>query len=280
MSRKIIFLFLSVILYPGISLAQSVPDAGSAADEGSPALVCVDISARNLSFRAVDSYPQRLLKIIRDEDSIKTVRITTFNSYEDQERNSRAKRAVYNPQGKYPSAIARFLKPTRAVNSRSQMTRGVADTLFDGTENTCMDVMLKALSFSKRLVFDAELASALDAGNSMTEPSDLAILQGTGTCSEATNIFLALMRYKGIPARMIVGYCYEPSLGVDGSHAWAECYIEGVGWWAVDPQNGSPAVPYFGYKLFIGRDFRDCRIKRLPDMYLRGGISFKAVKVE
>lgn len=112
----------------------------------------------------------------------------------------------------------------------------------------------------------------------MTEPSDSAIIRGKGTCSEATNIFLALMRHKGIPARMVVGYCYEPEYKVNGSHAWAECYIEGAGWWPVDPQNGHPSLPYFCYKLFTGKDFRDCRIKTLPDMYLRGDYHFKAVK--
>lgn len=279
---KIICLLLSVIIFNVSLLAQTPQENVTKPDNGildDKTLVYVDISAQNLSLKAVDSYPQRLLKILRNEDSIKTVRISTFNSYEDKERNKIAKNVIYNPSRKYPSSIARFLKSTHYVNSCSSLTENIADTLFDGTEKTCMDVIFKALSFSKQLTFDSTLASLLDEGKSMTLPSDSAILYGKGTCSEATNIFLALMRNKGIPARMVVGYCYEPSSKVDSSHAWAECYIENVGWWAVDPQNGYPVVPYFCYKLFVGEDFKNCRIKRLPDMYLRGKKPFIAVKV-
>lgn len=272
MKMRNIFLFIAAVLSGTYIQAQT------ATADASHTVYVVDISARNLSLKAVDSYPQKLLAVIYLYDTIKTVRISTFNPYEDKERGSAVKNAIYNPQAKYPAHISRFLKPTKYVNSRSRITENVADTLFDGTEKTCFDVITKALSFSKRTVFDSELAAALDAGKSMTEPSDSAIIHGKGTCSEATNIFLALMRRKGIPARMVVGYCYEPEYKVNGSHAWAECYIEGAGWWPVDPQNGHPSLPYFCYKLFTGKDFRDCRIKTLPDMYLRGDYHFKAVK--
>lgn len=239
----------------------------------------VQISARNLSLEAVDSYPQKLLKVIRNEDTIKTVLISTFSEYEEPDRVTRVKNAPYNPTFKYPSAISRFLEPTQYVNSSSKSTASVADTLFNGKEKYCLDIIKKALAFSKRITFDTQLAQALDRGQSMTVPSDEVLQSMTGTCSEATNVFLALMRHMGIPARMVVGYCYLPQKGINNSHAWAECYIEGVGWWGVDPQNGSPAISYIGYKLFYGKDFKDCRIKRLPDMYLRDKQSVKITTV-
>ena len=206
----------------------------------------VQISARNLSLEAVDSYPQKLLKVIRNEDTIKTVLISTFSEYEEPDRVTRVKNAPYNPTFKYPSAISRFLEATQYVNSSSENTAYVADTLFNGKEKYCLDIIKKALAFSKRITFDRQLAQALDKGQSMTVPSDEVLQSMTGTCSEATNVFLALMRHMGIPARMVVGYCYLPEKGINSSHAWAECYIEGAGWWGVDPQNGSPAVSYIG----------------------------------
>lgn len=240
----------------------------------------VQISARNISFEAVGSYPQTLLKIIRNEDSIKTVLISTFNEYDEPERILKLKNAPYKPSCKYPAAINRFLEPTPYVNSCSENIASVADTLFNGNEVYSLDIIKKALAFSSRITFDEQLAQALDRGQSMTVSSDDVLRSMTGTCSEATNVFLALMRYKRIPARMVVGYCFLPEKGVNNSHAWAECYIEGVGWWGVDPQNGTPTIPYFGYKLFFGKDFKDCNIKQLPDMYLNDKHPVKVSRVK
>lgn len=134
---KIICLLLSVIIFNVSLLAQTPQENVTKPDNGildDKTLVYVDISAQNLSLKAVDSYPQRLLKILRNEDSIKTVRISTFNSYEDKERNKIAKNVIYDPSRKYPSSIARFLKSTHYVNSCSSLTENIADTLFDGTE--------------------------------------------------------------------------------------------------------------------------------------------------
>jgi hypothetical protein len=58
-----------------------------------------------------------------------------------------------------------------------------------------------------------------------------------------------------------------PKQNFEGAHAWAECYIENYGWLAVDPQNGFMGYPPWAIKLFHGKDFLDCHIETLPDMY-------------
>lgn len=252
-------------------LALSLHTYGqNAATDSIPPKKYVEISARNISFDAVGSYPQELLKVICDEDTIKTVLISTFNEYDEPDRASRMKTAPYEPDRKYTPEINRFTEPTEYVNSESETTAAIADTIFDGTECNCLDVINKALAFSRRVKFDSQLAEQLDAGKSLTVPSDTVVKTMTGTCSEATNVFLALVRHMNIPARMVVGFWAIPDTEKSGSHAWAECYVEGVGWWAVDPQNGYPAMPFYAYKLFTGADFKDCQIHTLPDMYLRG----------
>lgn len=60
----------------------------------------------------------------------------------------------------------------------------------------------------------------------ISEKAFEAILErGKGTCSEYTNLFIALMRKIGIPCRMAVEWIYMPDQNFEGSHACAECYI-------------------------------------------------------
>ena len=58
-----------------------------------------------------------------------------------------------------------------------------------------------------------------------------------GDCSEFTHLFIALARAAGIPANFAAGYGYDPSKGTDleqMGHAFAFCYLPGVGWIPVD----------------------------------------------
>jgi len=54
-----------------------------------------------------------------------------------------------------------------------------------------------------------------------------------GDCSEFTDLFIALSRAAGIPARAVYGWGYSEN-GLDG-HAWAEAFLPGAGWVPVDP---------------------------------------------
>jgi transglutaminase-like putative cysteine protease len=63
---------------------------------------------------------------------------------------------------------------------------------------------------------------------------------GRGVCQDITHIFIAAARSAGIPARYVGGHFYR-SDGVtaqDAGHAWAEAYIEDLGWIGFDPTNG------------------------------------------
>ena len=61
-----------------------------------------------------------------------------------------------------------------------------------------------------------------------------------GVCQDLTHIFITAARALGIPARYIGGHFHR----VDGvtaqeaGHAWAEAFIENLGWVGFDPTNG------------------------------------------
>ncbi len=58
-----------------------------------------------------------------------------------------------------------------------------------------------------------------------------------GDCSGYTNLFIALARAAGIPAKHVAGYAYQPQYGTDITrmgHAWAFVYLPGVEWVPID----------------------------------------------
>lgn len=65
-----------------------------------------------------------------------------------------------------------------------------------------------------------------------------ALVEGKGVCQDHAHIFIAAARSLGIPARYVSGYILtgadEPS---DANHAWAEAWLEGLGWVGFDPAN-------------------------------------------
>ncbi len=60
-----------------------------------------------------------------------------------------------------------------------------------------------------------------------------ALEKGKGDCTEFTDVFVALARQFGLPARHVSGYIVTKSTSV--GHSWAEVYTREKGWISVDP---------------------------------------------
>lgn len=230
--------------------------------------ITYEITAGNLSKEAVDSYPQKLLNYQICEDSTYKIVVSTFPAYNDSIKREIVNKDRYSKSKVYPPEINKYLDSTPLVNYNLPEIEKTADSILNIGEPLTKDIILLCLKYSsKRIAYDNELAMELDKGKSTTLSVETILNRGKGTCSEYTNLFLALTRRLGIPSRMAVGYIYIPDKNFEGSHAWAECYINNYGWLAVDPQNGFMWFPPVAVKLFHGKDFIDCNIKTLPDMY-------------
>lgn len=82
--------------------------------------------------------------------------------------------------------------------------------------------------------------------------------EGHGVCQDYAHIFCAAARLMKIPARYVSGHLYRRDGAHDqlAAHAWAEAWIEGLGWVAFDPANG--ISPDDGYvRVAVGMDYRD-----------------------
>jgi transglutaminase-like putative cysteine protease len=88
---------------------------------------------------------------------------------------------------------------------------------------------------------------------------------GAGVCQDFAHLLIALARHRGLPARYVSGYLVprgggdgkdETVIGGRASHAWAELFVPGVGWVAVDPTLGRATGPQH-IRVASGRDYGD-----------------------
>ena len=63
--------------------------------------------------------------------------------------------------------------------------------------------------------------------------------QGRGVCQDYAHVFIAAARCAGVPARFICGHFFRADGVTDqaAGHAWAEAYIDELGWVGFDPAN-------------------------------------------
>lgn len=59
-----------------------------------------------------------------------------------------------------------------------------------------------------------------------------------GVCQDHAHIFIAAARSAGVPARYVNGYFLcDSDAPSEAHHAWAEAYVDGLGWVGFDPAN-------------------------------------------
>lgn len=83
-----------------------------------------------------------------------------------------------------------------------------------------------------------------------------ALADGRGVCQDHAHIFIAAARTQGIPARYVNGYLLgDFDKPAEAHHAWAEVWLDGLGWIGFDPANR--ICPTDGYvRLATGLDAR------------------------
>ena len=88
-----------------------------------------------------------------------------------------------------------------------------------------------------------------------------------GVCQDFAHLLLGVVRMRGVPARYVSGYLVpgsagasdarqEEVIGGQASHAWAEVFVPGMGWLALDPTLGKP-VGLRHIRVAYGRDYGD-----------------------
>jgi transglutaminase-like putative cysteine protease len=84
-----------------------------------------------------------------------------------------------------------------------------------------------------------------------------AFAAGHGVCQDLSHIFIACARRMGVPARYISGHLARAESRLeDAAHAWAEAFVEGLGWVGFDTANGiCPGEAHL--RVAVGLDYLD-----------------------
>jgi transglutaminase-like putative cysteine protease len=98
----------------------------------------------------------------------------------------------------------------------------------------------------------------------VTTPAAQAFAKGAGVCQDHAHVFVSCCRQLNIPARYVSGYLAPKNMTVnsDGSvqgmasHAWAEAWIDGVGWQGFDVANHVRAHGRH-VRVAVGLDYLD-----------------------
>lgn len=88
-------------------------------------------------------------------------------------------------------------------------------------------------------------------------PAAAAFEAGDGVCQDFAHIFVACARSIGVPARYVGGYFLRTdSVEQDAGHAWAEAYLDDIGWIGFDPANGMCVTERY-CRVAVGLDYLD-----------------------
>ncbi|MBX9925316.1 MAG: transglutaminase family protein [Hyphomicrobiaceae bacterium] len=127
---------------------------------------------------------------------------------------------------------ALYLRTTGLTTATPEIARFAQNELIrqGGDKLATLHAMMAALHSDMR--FDTvATGTGTTAGESFTARA--------GVCQDFTHIFCAAARRIGVPARYIAGHFFRTDLiEQEAGHAWAEAYLDGVGWIGFDPTHG------------------------------------------
>jgi transglutaminase-like putative cysteine protease len=91
----------------------------------------------------------------------------------------------------------------------------------------------------------------------VTTTAEAALTAGRGVCQDQAHVLISAARALGIPARYVSGVLLMPDRpDQQAAHAWAEAYVEGLGWVGFDVANAiCPDDRYV--RLACGRDYAE-----------------------
>ncbi|RDV05315.1 transglutaminase family protein [Undibacter mobilis] len=148
---------------------------------------------------------------------------------------------------RFPPAL--YLRDTQLTEADAAIIAFAEETRAEAGGDTLTLLHALMAGLNDTFSFDTE---PTHAGTTAAEAFKLK----RGVCQDGTHIFIAAARHLGIPARYIGGhYCRtDEAAPQDAGHAWAEAYIDKLGWVGFDPTHGlSPTEAHV--RVAVGLDY-------------------------
>ena len=149
-----------------------------------------------------------------------------------------------------PGGLSRFTNSQPYWETQDQQIVGVMQSLTSKEKSITQNALSIYTYITKNISYDFEKARE---GGSLTRKGVLQTLKDKkGLCLDFTDLFIALARSAGIPAREVDGYAYTkdfsatPTLQTNLLHSWVQYYNPQLGWVSVDPTWGATSgLDYF-----------------------------------
>jgi len=131
-----------------------------------------------------------------------------------------------------PSDVQEYTKPSETIDSDNEDIINLAYELAEGEDDLFVVVFKLADWVKTNVNYDLSTLTA-----SVSQKASWVLYNKDGVCDEITNLFIALNRALGIPAKFVSGVVYSNAPEAKnefGPHGWAEVYFPGYGWISFD----------------------------------------------
>ncbi|MDJ1008014.1 MAG: transglutaminase family protein [Paracoccaceae bacterium] len=125
-----------------------------------------------------------------------------------------------------------YLAPTRATRPDAALIELARGAVAEVAETEALE-RAHALTYAVR---DAIAYTPGETEHATTAAEALAL--GHGVCQDHAHAMIAAAHVLGIPARYVTGYLHAGGEASEASHAWAELYVDDLGWVGFDASNG------------------------------------------
>lgn len=142
-----------------------------------------------------------------------------------------------------------YLRDTPLTQTDAAIIDFARATRADTQGDTLMLLHALLTALNREIAFDT------DPTHAATTAAEAFSLR-RGVCQDLTHIFVAAARSLDIPARYVGGHFHRADgvIAQEAGHAWAEAYVENLGWVGFDPTNGI-CITAAHVRVAVGLDY-------------------------
>ena len=235
----------------------------------------IDYITANLSFVPGDYFQEEVISIdtnpvteLKDGSAVfrwdnpkeKELRFSLKSDIKSFNKIVKVKDKVNFPLENLPDDVKKYTKPSATIDSDNKDIAKLASEIISGEDDLYV-VAFKLGEWTKKNI-DYDLSTLTE---SVSQKASWVLKNREGVCDELTNLFIAMNRALGIPAKFVSGVAYTNSEQFEegfGPHGWAEVYFPEYGWVPFDVTYGEFGFVDVGHvKLKEGMDANEASTK-------------------
>jgi transglutaminase-like putative cysteine protease len=202
----------------------------------------IDLSEDCLLHQHEDAFGN-IIHSFTAEGPFKSLTVEVGGEVDTQDTNGLVSGAIERFPPQFYLRETALTQTDAAITDFAQSTRAATD----GDTLKLLHALLTMLN--REITFDTDPTHA-----ATTAAEAFSIRRGV--CQDLTHIFVAAARSLEIPARYIGGHFHRADgiTAQEAGHAWAEAYVENLGWVGFDPTNGISTTDAH-VRIAVGLDY-------------------------